>query len=201
MNRFLKSSIFTVILFFCSSYFAFAHININPPDHNFFSSGFFHPLAGADHILVMVVVGLWAAQLGGKAFWGMPMAFIIAMEIGFMLALSGVNLPFVEPIILASVVAIGLLTIMVFHIPMVITVAIITVFAVFHGHAHGSEFNGMGAVGYGFGFAVATALLHMVGIATGLVGGFLSRGMDSYRVTRIGGMLTALVGLYLAFSA
>lgn len=197
MKIFLKSAFFTFVLFFCSSHFAFAHIN--PADHNSFSSGFFHPLTGADHILVMVAVGLWAAQLGGRALWAVPLAFVVAMGAGFMLALDGISLPFVEPAILASVVAIGLLTAIALRLPTGIAMAVVAVFAAFHGHAHGNEFSDMGTVGYGFGFAVATVLLHMLGIVIGLGGSLLSGREGRYRVTRIGGVLTTFSGLYLAF--
>lgn len=199
MKTFLKSAFLSFVLFFCSSHFAFAHIN--PADHSSFSSGFFHPLTGADHILVMVAVGLWAAQLGGKALWAVPLAFVVAMGAGFIMALGGISLPFVEPAILASVIAIGLLAAVALHLPTGIAMAVVAVFAVFHGHAHGSEFSGMGAASYGVGFAVATALLHMLGIAIGFGGGLLPGRAGRYRVTRIGGMLTACAGLYLAFVA
>jgi len=86
---------------------ALAHIRHT--DHSSFVSGFFHPFAGADHILVMVAVRLWSAQLGGKALWAVPLSFVVNMGAGFMLALGGIGLPFVESAILASVVATGLI--------------------------------------------------------------------------------------------
>ena len=88
---------------------SFAHLN--PAEHGSFAAGISHPLFGLDHILAMVAVGIWAAQIGGRALIGVPAAFVGCMALGFVAALAGMPLPFVEPAILASVVALGLLVI------------------------------------------------------------------------------------------
>lgn len=173
---------------------AFAHLN--PEEHGSFMAGFSHPLFGLDHILVMVAVGLWAAQIGGKALWGVPAAFVATMAIGFSLAVSGVDLPFVEPAILASVVALGLLVAMAVKLDTTMAAAIVAVFALFHGHAHGGELGTAGALSFGIGFVVATAFLHIAGIGLGLGIARLSGGAIAARI--IGG-LTALAGVVLAF--
>ncbi|HSX76669.1 MAG TPA: HupE/UreJ family protein [Shinella sp.] len=173
---------------------AFAHLN--PDEHGSFMAGFSHPLFGLDHILVMVAVGLWAAQIGGKALWGVPAAFVTTMAVGFGLALSGVDLPFVEPAILASVVALGLLVAMAVKLDMVASAAIVAVFALFHGHAHGGELGSAGALQFGIGFVAATALLHIAGIGLGLGIARLSGGAIAARII---GAVTALAGLVLAF--
>ena len=173
---------------------AFAHLN--PEEHGSFMAGLSHPLFGLDHILVMVAVGLWAAQIGGKALWGVPAAFVSTMAIGFGLAVAGIGLPFVEPAILASVVALGLLVAMAVKLDTVASAAIVAVFALFHGHAHGGELGTAGALEFGIGFVAATALLHVAGIGLGLGIARLSAGAIAARV--IGG-LTALAGLVLAF--
>jgi urease accessory protein len=173
---------------------AFAHLN--PDEHGSFMAGFSHPLFGLDHILVMVAVGLWAAQIGGKALWGVPAAFVTTMAVGFGLALSGVDLPFVEPAILASVVALGLLVAMAVKLDMVASAAIVAVFALFHGHAHGGELGSAGALQFGIGFVAATALLHIAGIGLGLGIARLSGGAIAARII---GAVTALAGLALAF--
>ena len=173
---------------------AFAHLN--PDEHGSFMAGFSHPLFGLDHILVMVAVGLWAAQIGGKALWGVPAAFVTTMAVGFGLALSGVDLPFVEPAILASVVALGLLVAMAVKLDMVASAAIVAVFALFHGHAHGGELGSAGALQFGVGFVAATALLHIAGIGLGLGIARLSGGAIAARII---GAVTALAGLALAF--
>ncbi|YBV95690.1 HupE/UreJ family protein [Phyllobacteriaceae bacterium JZ32] len=175
---------------------AFAHLN--PAEHGSFAAGFSHPLFGPDHILAMVAVGLWAALLGGRALWLVPAAFVATMMAGFMLALAGAPLPFVEPVILASVVAIGLLAAIALKVPTPAAMAMVGFFALFHGHAHGGEMGSAGAAAYGLGFALATALLHVAGIGIGLG---LPRlfGSDMGRVVaRLAGGATALAGLWLA---
>lgn len=173
---------------------AFAHLN--PEEHGSFMAGVSHPLFGLDHILVMVAVGVWAAQIGGKALWGVPAAFVATMAIGFGLALAGVDLPFVEPAILASVVALGLLVAMAVKLDTAASAAIVAVFALFHGHAHGGELGSAGALEFGIGFVVATALLHVAGIGLGLSIARLSGGAIAARLL---GAITALAGLVLAF--
>lgn len=173
---------------------AFAHLN--PQEHGSFMAGFSHPLFGLDHILVMVAVGLWAAQIGGKALWAVPAAFVTTMALGFGLALAGISLPFVEPAILASVVALGLLVAMAVKLDTVVSAAIVAVFALFHGHAHGGELGSAGALSFGIGFVIATALLHGAGIGLGLGIARLSGGALAARI--IGGA-TAVAGLALAF--
>ncbi|WP_337182308.1 HupE/UreJ family protein [Shinella sp.] len=173
---------------------AFAHLN--PQEHGSFMAGLSHPLFGLDHILVMVAVGLWAAQTGGRALWAVPAAFVATMAAGFGLAVSGIGLPFVEPAILASVVALGLLVAMAVKLDTAASAALVAVFALFHGHAHGGELGAAGTLPFGIGFVAATALLHVAGIAVGLGIARLSVGAVAARI--IGG-LTALAGLALAF--
>lgn len=174
---------------------AFAHLD--PAEHGSFLAGATHPLFGADHVLAMVAVGLWAALLGGRAVLIVPTAFVAAMALGFLLSMAGVPLPFVEPAILASVVAIGLLVAMAVRIPALACAALVGAFALFHGHAHGGEIGDAGALAYLLGFAASTALLHLggvgVGYGLGRVGGTLS--------TRLLGAATAASGLYLMVAA
>jgi urease accessory protein len=162
-------------------------------------AGFSHPLFGADHILVMVAVGIWAAQIAASknsknALFIVPAAFVGTMAVGFLLALGGIELPFVEPAILASVIALGLLVAMATRVPVSVAAAIVGVFALFHGHAHGGELGSAGALQFGVGFVIATALLHVAGIALGL--GIAKLGTVAARI--VGG-LTALAGLSLVF--
>lgn len=175
---------------------AFAHLN--PEEHGSLMAGFSHPLFGMDHILVMIAVGLWAAQLaqGEKrsALWIIPTAFVATMAIGFAFALAGIELPFVEPAILASIIALGLLVTIAVRLPTAACAAIVAVFAIFHGHAHGGELGSAGALQFGIGFVIATALLHLVGIAAGLG---ISR-LSPY-IPRFLGGITALLGLSRAF--
>ncbi|RCL00474.1 MAG: urease accessory protein [Candidatus Tokpelaia sp. JSC085] len=196
MKFLLEICLLTIPAVFCFLQSAFAHSS--PTDYNSFFIGFSHPLNGADHILVMVAVGIWASQLGRKALWIVPISFVAAMEVGFMLALLGIRFPFVEPVILASVVAIGLISAMALKLSTYLAMAIVSVFAVFHGHAHGNELQLTGAAVYGSGFALATVLLHAAGMVFGLGTRFLVGKDSSENLTRTGGLLTMLAGLYLA---
>ncbi len=160
-------------------------------------AGFTHPLSGLDHILVMLAVGLWAAQIGGRALWVVPCAFVGTMAFGFALAMAGIHLPFVEPAILASVVALGLLVAMAVRMETAACAAVVGVFALFHGYAHGGELGSAGALPFSAGFVMATALLHIAGMGLGLGIGRLSSGR---LISRILGGLTAFAGLALIFN-
>lgn len=174
---------------------AFAHLD--PAEHGSLLAGFTHPLSGLDHILVMIAVGLWAAQIGGRALWVVPSAFVGTMAFGFALAMAGVHLPFVEPAILASVVTLGLLVAMAVRMEIVACAAVVGVFALFHGYAHGGELGAAGALPFSAGFVIATALLHVAGIGLGLGIGRLSSGRI---ISRILGGITAFAGLALIVS-
>ena len=146
---------------------AFAHVGIHAGVGSTasFAAGLAHPFSGLDHITVMVAVGLWAALKGGRALWIWPATFVGVMLIGGALGMAHVALPFVEPAILASVVALGILVALAVDLPVWIGAAIIGAFAVFHGHAHGSEVaETVSGLEYTAGFAAATATLHALGI-------------------------------------
>ena len=175
---------------------ALAHLN--PGEHGSFAAGFSHPLFGADHILAMVAVGLWAWQIGGKAVYAVPAAFVATMLAGFGLALAGVGLPFVEPAILASVVALGLLVALAVRLPVMASAAVVAIFALFHGYAHGGETGPATQAAYGAGFAAATILLHVAGVALGYGLGVLASSKGQ-AVTRVLGGLTALAGAALIY--
>ena len=168
---------------------AFAHLN--PAEHGSLAAGFSHPLFGPDHILAMAGVGLWAALLGGRAIWLVPAAFAGTMLLGFMAALVGFGLPFIEPVIAASVVVLGLLVMLSLRVPTTAGMLLVGFFALFHGYAHGGEIGEAGAFAYAAGFAVATAMLHAVGAGLGLASGRLAGGW----MVRAAGALTALGGL------
>ena len=127
--------------------------------------GFLHPFNGLDHMLAMVAVGVFAAQLGGRALWLVPAAFVGAMALAGALGMSGVPLPSKEIGIALSVVAIGAAVALKLHIPTSIAALLAGVFAIFHGYAHGAEMPAsLSGLGYGVGFVGATALLHAIGI-------------------------------------
>ena len=171
---------------------AFAHLD--PLEHGSFAAGLSHPMFGIDHLLAMVAVGLWAAQIANRAssraaLWAVPLAFIVTMTFGFGLAQYGVGLPFVEPAILASVVGLGLLVAAAVRLPLSACAAVVAMFALFHGYAHGSELGTAGALQNGAGFVVSTAMLHATGLGLGMIA---SRFAPS--TTRIAGLVTAVAG-------
>lgn len=194
----LKRLSLTVTAFGLTALPAFAHLN--PEEHGSFMAGVSHPFFGADHILAMIAVGIWASQISvsqndRKALLIVPSAFVGTMAIGFLMAVYGVELPFVEPAILASVIGLGLLVAMAAKLPTAAAAAIVGLFALFHGHAHGGELGSAGAFQFGIGFMIATAILHVSGIALGL--GIARFGNIAARAA---GALTALAGLSLVLS-
>jgi urease accessory protein len=132
------------------------------------ASGFAHPFAGLDHLLALFAIGAWAAQQEGRARWSVPLAFIAAMAVGALAGVSGFALPSVEPMIAASVVALGLAVAAGLRTPLYAGVGVAALFAVFHGHAHGTEVAHAPLAAYLGGMLLATALLHGAGFATGL---------------------------------
>lgn len=132
------------------------------------TAGFTHPFTGLDHVLVMVAVGLIAAQRGGRALWLVPGTFLAMMTAGGAAGMAGLNLPFVEAVITVSVVAMVVAVALRGKLPVSMAVALAGVFAVFHGLAHGTEMPAdASGLGYALGFIAATAALHAAGIGLG----------------------------------
>jgi urease accessory protein len=133
-------------------------------------TGLLHPLSGPDHIIAMVAVGLWGAQLGAPAIWMLPVTFPIVMAFGGFLGLIGVPVPCVEIGIALSAVLLGAAVMTESRPPLFIAASLIAVFAICHGHAHGAELppETSGLI-YSIGFVVATGLLHACGIGIGTV--------------------------------
>jgi urease accessory protein len=157
-----------------------------------FGSGFLHPLLGWDHVAAMVAVGLWGAFLGNPAIWVLPVVFPLVMAFGGALGVLGVPIPAVETGIAASAVVLGLMVAVAARPPLWIAAVIVGVFAVFHGHAHGTELpDAANPLAYSLGFVVATGLLHLGGIAFGL----LVRWPAGRVAVRAGGGLIALAGV------
>ncbi len=170
---------------------AFAHTGAG--EAHGFVWGFAHPLGGLDHILAMVTVGIFAWQLGGRALWHVPATFVLVMAAGAALGMARLPLPFVEFGIAASVIVLGSIVAFARGAPIAVAVGIIGLFAIFHGHAHGTEVALNAAAGaYAAGFLLATALLHLAGIALGCAIGRLADGRAAYQ---LGGALVALAGL------
>jgi urease accessory protein len=135
-----------------------------------FVSGFSHPISGLDHIVAMVAVGLWGAQLGRPAIWLLPLTFPLVMAFGGFLGLIGMHLPGSEVVIALSGVCLGAAVLTELRPPLWAAAMLVGVFGLFHGYAHGSELPpGDNALLYSLGFVLATGLLHASGIALGLI--------------------------------
>ncbi|HEU0071553.1 MAG TPA: HupE/UreJ family protein [Alphaproteobacteria bacterium] len=133
-------------------------------------SGFIHPLTGADHIAAMVAVGIWGAFLGRPAIWLLPIVFPLVMTIGGALGVMGVDLPGVEEGIAGSAIVLGLAVALAARPPLWLAAVVVGIFAIFHGHAHGTELpEAADPIAFAVGFVVATGLLHLAGIAIGLL--------------------------------
>ena len=157
-----------------------------------FAGGFTHPLFGPDHIVAMVAVGLWGAFLGAPAIWLLPITFPLVMAFGGVLGIIGIPIPGVEIGIAASAIVLGLMVALAARPPLWIAAALVGAFAIFHGHAHGVELPAAAdAVAFSLGFVMATGMLHLCGIAFGL----LSRWPAGRIAVRTAGAAIALAGV------
>ncbi len=158
---------FVALLFICAQP-AFAHPQKGEAVG--FLTGFRHPISGLDHVLAMVAVGLWGAQLGAPAIWLLPVAFPLVMAFGGMLGLMGVPIPGIEYGIALSAILLGAAVMFEYRPPIGFAAALVGFFAIFHGHAHGTELPpGQSALLYSVGFVMATGCLHALGIGIGTV--------------------------------
>ena len=159
-----------------------------------FFSGLAHPVSGLDHVLAMVAVGLWGAQLGVPALWLLPLSFPIVMALGGLLGLLGIPLPGVEIGIAASALLLGGAVMSGRRVPLAAALGLVCLFAIFHGHAHGAEMAAeASALWYSLGFMLATAALHASGIGIALA----AKQDWARRGLRIGGALIAASGVWL----
>lgn len=127
-------------------------------------SGFVHPFTGVDHLAAMLAVGLWSSTRRQQAVWQLPLVFLLTLLVGALLALAGLQLSAVEPMIAASVLALGLLLATRVHLPNRVALGLIAGFALFHGAAHGQELSGGAAL---IGMLLGTATVHLAGLALG----------------------------------
>ena len=168
----------------------------HPGHANGAMAGLLHPLTGADHILAMLAVGLWGAQLGGRAQWLLPASFVAFLALGGALGMSGAALPMVEAGIITSVLLLGLLIGFAVKLKTLPAAMVVGGFAVFHGFAHGTEMPALGnAWLYGIGFVAASAALHIAGLGLGS----MVRSHSGW--LRTGGGLISVAGLWLGMAA
>jgi urease accessory protein len=133
-----------------------------------FTSGVLHPLTGTDHLMAMVAVGLWAAALGGRAAWTLPLALVLALAAGGVAGVAGLQMPLVEPAILASLVVFGVASAIALRVPLIAALAGTAVFGLAHGLAHGAEASGDFAP-YAAGFILTSLTLHLAGLLVGQI--------------------------------
>lgn len=133
-----------------------------------FAGGFTHPAFGLDHLLAMIAVGIWAAQLGGRARWIVPATFVGVMTLATAFAQNGVVPAGMEQMIAASLLAFGLMIAMAKRLPLFAGLCLTALFAAFHGFAHGAEIPASAnRLSYGLGLVAATVLLHAIGLSLG----------------------------------
>lgn len=157
-----------------------------------FATGFLHPILGWDHVAAMVAVGLWGAFLGPPAIWLLPVTFPLVMALGGVLGVAGVPVPGIEFGIAASALVIGLAVLLAWRPPLVIAAVVVGFFAIFHGHAHGAEMpTSASPLAYAAGFVIGTGLLHLAGIAFGV----LAKSSTGAMAIRGTGAAIALAGL------
>jgi urease accessory protein len=161
-------------------------------------TGLKHPVSGMDHVLAMVAVGLWGAQLGAPALWVLPIAFPMVMAFGGMIGLMGISLPGIEVGIALSAIVLGIMVLTETRLPLWAAAVMVGFFAIFHGHAHGTELPaGSNGLLYSLGFVVATGTLHAVGIVLGLI----YRWESGKLVVRSAGLFVALAGAFFLWRA
>ena len=159
-------------------------------------SGLLHPVLGLDHLVAMVAVGLWGAQLGSPAIWILPITFPVVMALGAMLGVAGVPLPGVEIGVAGSALGLGLLVALAFRAPLAAAAFIVGAFAIWHGYAHGTELpDAANALAYGIGFVTSTGLLHLAGI---LIGAMIRWPSGALLVRACGGVIAAIGAYFLS---
>ncbi len=157
-----------------------------------FISGILHPVFGLDHVAAMVAVGIWGAFLGSPAIWILPVVFPLVMAFGGALGVLGVPIPAIEIGIASSSIVIGLFILSGIRPPLWVATIIVAAFAIFHGHAHGTELpNSANALAYSAGFVIATGILHLIGIGIGEI----TRWEIGKTLIRISGALIAAAGV------
>lgn len=158
-----------------------------------FGQGFEHPLTGADHFLAMFAVGIWGAQMGGRAVWALPVTFPLIMTVGGIVGMLGLPLPHVELGIALSILALGSAIAFGWRPIEAVALILIGVFAICHGYAHGVELpNAADPADYAVGFVLATGLIHVLGVGVGLA---LNKPMEG-RLSRALGAVIAVGGIY-----
>jgi urease accessory protein len=175
-----------------------AHAHVQQGQAVSFMTGLEHPWSGLDHVLAMIAVGLWGAQLGNPAIWTLPITFPLVMSLGAMMGLLGIPLPGIEIGIAISAIVLGIMVLGEVRPKLIVAATLVGCFAVFHGHAHGTELPaGQSGLLYSMGFVIATGCLHGIGIAIGLI----HRWPLGKLALRGSGAVIAVMGLFFLWQA
>ncbi len=157
-----------------------------------FVHGLEHPIGGLDHVLAMVAVGVFAFVLGGRALFVVPLSFVVVMVGGFLVAQLDIALPGIETGIAVSSIVIGAAAALALRMPTLVAATVVGVFGFFHGYAHGAEMPASGdGLAYAAGFILATAALHLAGIAAAYAGAKFVGGIEAPIARLIGAALAA----------
>ena len=176
--------------------FAFAHVGQGDISGGFLA-GLEHPVMGLDHVVAMVAVGIWGAQLRAPAIWVLPVTFPLVMSFGGILGGLGVPIPGIEVGIAASAIVLGAMVAFAVRPPLWIAGVIVGLFAIFHGYAHGAELpESANAISYAMGFVMTTGTLHALGILIGVI----NKWPMGEKCLRAGGVLIAFCGVYFLVS-
>ena len=196
LSRFVRETPMVLLLLVLSAAPALAHVQEGQAQG--FLTGLHHPISGLDHVLAMIAVGLWGAQLGAPAVWMLPVAFPMMMAFGGFLGLLDIPLPGVEIGIALSALLLGFMIAREAKPSLMVSVVIVAFFAIFHGHAHGTELPpGQSGMLYSLGFVVSTGCLHGIGITIGLI----HKWRAGRILLRISGAAVALGGVFFLWSA
>jgi urease accessory protein len=166
------SSLSVMVLAVCALLpdLAVSHVESGAAGDGGFVSGMVHPVTGLDHVIAMVAVGLWGAILGAPAIWVLPIAFPLIMTVGAVLGILDVPVPAIDLGIAASAIVLGGMVAANARPPLALAFLLVAFFAIYHGHPHGAALPDFGVpVLYAAGFVVATGLLHLAGVAFGLL--------------------------------
>lgn len=174
-----------------------AHAHVVAGEASGLLHGMTHPFIGMDHICAMLAVGLWAAQMGGRAAWLVPSTFLTVMALGGVLGMNAVPPAFAEQGIVASLLVLGVLVAAAVRLPLAVSAAVVGVFALCHGFAHGAEMpQGASGLAYAAGFMLATAFFHASGIGMAL----FAKSIGRAQWLRLAGAAIALCGGGLLFA-
>ena len=196
LSRCVRETPMVLLLLVLSAAPALAHVQEGQAQG--FLTGLHHPISGLDHVLAMIAVGLWGAQLGAPAVWMLPVAFPMMMAFGGFLCLLDIPLPGVEIGIALSALLLGFMIAREAKPSLMVSVVIVAFFAIFHGHAHGTELPpGQSGMLYSLGFVVSTGCLHGIGITIGLI----HKWRAGRILLRISGAAVALGGVFFLWSA